>query len=174
LGRLATRRGEFDAAAQLLAEARGEFVALQVDSLVVDTDVRLVERDVWRGEIDAVLSVADAIERSIAEASALPALAVCLARLRAWAVTRSDPSAATMAWEHVIARARDLNSRYELALALDGMLCSAGEMSVDPDGAAERERDDLLRRMGVVRPPRPPWIGTVCSAQAGIGGDEGG
>ncbi|MFM2079271.1 MAG: hypothetical protein RJA49_3161, partial [Actinomycetota bacterium] len=162
LGRLATRRGDAPAAAAWLAEARNEFVALDAAQLVADTDVRLIELDVWRGDLKAALRAMPRVRAFVAETGPSPVLAAGLARLEAWATLGPglprDARARTRArkvWNGAIAAARREGFPYEVALAIDGYVVSVG------DDALERERDDLFHRMGVVSPPRPPWLTTV-------------
>jgi class 3 adenylate cyclase/tetratricopeptide (TPR) repeat protein len=162
LGRLATRRGDFAAAAAWLAEARDEFVALDAAQLVADTDVRLIELDVWRGDVKAALRAMPRVRAFVDETGPSPVLAAGLARLEAWGTlgpgAPRDARARTRArrvWNDAIATARREGFPYEVALAADGYVVSVG------DDALARERDDLFHRMGVVSPPRPPWLTTV-------------
>jgi class 3 adenylate cyclase/tetratricopeptide (TPR) repeat protein len=165
LGRLATRRGDFDAASNWLGDARQEFVVLDAAQLVADTDVRLLELDVWRGDFDAALAANDRVRALVDETGPAPVLSAGLGRLHAWAVTGSTHGRDARAlrrlravWDEAVDGARVAGFTYEVALAIDGRCIVTGETASD-----RAERDDMLRRLGVERPPRPPWLTTVTS-----------
>ncbi len=165
LGRLAVRRGDFAEGQRWYAEARAEFVALDAAPLVADTDVRLLELDVWRGDLRAALGAIDRVRAFVDETDPSPMLRAGISRLQAWALTGPTPTADRRSvsrrrkiWDDAVDDARREAFPYEVALALDGRCAVLGD---DSDAESAMERDDLLRRMGVVRPPRPPWMATV-------------
>jgi hypothetical protein len=78
-------------------------------------------------------------------------------------VDRRSLRSLTTTWDTAVEFARAADFPYEVALALDGRIALHGD-GVDP--ALVDERDDLFRRLGVVLPPRPPWVATVTDSSA--------
>jgi tetratricopeptide (TPR) repeat protein len=165
LGRLAVRRGDFAEADHWYAEARDEFAALDAAPLVADTDVRLLELAVWRGQVREASASVDRVRAFVDETEPSPMLSAAIARLAAWArtgpVVTSDRRSRTRIvaiWDEAVDAARRADYPYEVALALDGRVVVSGDRA---DQADRDECDALFRRLGVVRPPRPPWVATV-------------
>jgi hypothetical protein len=71
---------------------------------------------------------------------------------------RRQVARTTKIWDDAVELARREAFPYEVALALDGRCAVLGDGA---DAELAIERDDLFRRFGVVRPPRPPWMATV-------------
>jgi tetratricopeptide (TPR) repeat protein len=152
LGRAAARAGRFDDAEPLLADALAGFREINAASFALETEMRLAELDVLRGDrpeealvrTRAVLEVAeDAADMAALHASAL--------RLRAAArLQLGDAAAAEPDLDESIVTARRGDALYEVALALD-LKGAAG------DAAAAAESAELLQRLGVERVARPPF-----------------
>ncbi len=152
LGRAAARAGRLDEAELLLTEAVVGFREIHAASFALETEIRLAELDVLRGDhpeqairrTHAVLDFAD-------DAADMAALHASALRLRAAARLQlgdADGSAADIDASVEVARRAD--ALYEMALALDLKAHAAG----DADAAAESAA--LLKALGVEHIARPP------------------
>jgi tetratricopeptide (TPR) repeat protein len=152
LGRAAARAGRLDEAEELLSAALEDFRDIHSTSFVLETEMRLAELAVLRGD-----SAAEALERTRAvlehaeDSAEMAALRASTLRLRAAAqlqLGEADTAAADLDESAEVARRAD--ALYEVALALDL------RASVDGDPEALAESGELLQRLGVERVARPP------------------
>jgi class 3 adenylate cyclase/tetratricopeptide (TPR) repeat protein len=150
-GRAAARAGRFEEAQELLSAALDSFRELHAASFALETEARLAEADVLRGE-----SPQRALERTqlvlgrTEEAAEMAALRASTFRLQG--VARLQLHQTDAAYEDLLESvrvARDAGAVYEVALALDLL----GAARDDPAAAAESAA--LLEQLGVERVVRP-------------------
>ena len=154
LGRLASRALRFDEADRRFAAARVEFEDVGSLADVLETDARIAESLVFRGEPERALEV---LEATMARARGADGLGFLheplMRRTRGTAylqVERLDE--AEVEFEASLSAAREHGADYEVALTLHAMaeLSSArGELAVD----ALAEAEEILDRLGVVAIP---------------------
>jgi class 3 adenylate cyclase/tetratricopeptide (TPR) repeat protein len=158
LGRVASRGGEFERAAERYQEARDIFLSMAADPELVDTDARIAEALVFQEMPDETVDLAsDALRRSAAQDGAeqpmlLRTLGYAHAQRREW-----DHAEANFRASLDIARARD--ARFEAALTLDAIARVARARGYDaPD--ARREADAIFTSLDVVNVPAVPLQGS--------------
>jgi class 3 adenylate cyclase/tetratricopeptide (TPR) repeat protein len=163
LGRHEARIGNFAQAHELLAEARALYEEGGDEFDLLTTDVRLVECLVLEGKPEEALRAAARALGDAGDVAGATVLAAALHRHRGWALLQSgDRAGARAAFEASLetARARGENyglisNDYEVALTLDA-LARLERLEANDAGELEAERDETLRRLGVVRLPEPP------------------
>jgi class 3 adenylate cyclase/tetratricopeptide (TPR) repeat protein len=163
LGRLAARRGHFEEATDLLAEARAFHQEEGDEVEVLADDARLAESLVLQGDGEAALALTkDALGR----AGVLEGVAVVTAmlhRIRGWALMQlDDPEQARAALEESlrVARLPEANfglrsPDYEVVAALTA-LAQLRRSAREPADVLEREAKMLIERLGIVAVPEPP------------------
>ncbi len=163
LGRLAARAGRFDDAGNLLQEARSVFAQEGDEVDLLTTDSLLVESLVFQGDNAAALEFSmAALDRSHGLEGVSLQVAM-LRRLRGWALMQAVALGA--AHEELqeslrVARLGDANfgaesADYHAALTLDA-LARLGQVTGEDVDHYERERDEILERLGVISRPEPP------------------
>ena len=163
LGRLAARAGRFDDAGNLLQAARSVFAEEGDEVDLLTTDSLLVESLVFQGDNAAALEFSmAALERSHGLEGVSLQVAM-LRRLRGWALMQAVALGA--AHEELqeslrVARLGDANfgaesADYHAALTLDA-LARLGQVTGEDVEHYERERDEILERLGVISSPAPP------------------
>ncbi|MBA3348174.1 MAG: AAA family ATPase [Actinobacteria bacterium] len=152
-GRAAARAGRFEEAEELLSAALQSFRELHAASFALETEARLAEAEVLRGETPE-----EAFERTqlvlgrTEEAAEMAALRASTFRLRGAArLQLGEVDAAHEDLLESVRVARDADAVYEVALALD-LLASARK-----DPAAAAESATLFERLGVERVARPTF-----------------
>ena len=81
LGRVASRDGRFDEAAERLASAGDLLRSIGAEALLLETDAREVERLVLAGEHESALAQATELQRLASQARASPTSLILLDRL---------------------------------------------------------------------------------------------
>ena len=165
LGRHEARVGNFAQAHELLAEARTLYEDGGDEFDLLTTDVRLVECLVLEGKPEEALRLAARALGDAEDVAGATVLAAALHRHRGWALIQSgDRDGARAAFEASLetARARGENyglisNDYEVALTLDA-LARLERLEANDAGRLEAERDETLKRLGVVRLPEPPAV----------------
>lgn len=166
LGRLEARVGNFGEATELLEEARGLHEADGDETEVLTSDVRRVECLVLQGAGEAALTLAD---ETLLRAEAIPGVSILVAalhRLRGCAIAQTgnlERAHETLEAALRLARRGEenfgvLSADFEVALVLDALLAlnrPSGQSSDD----LRSERDEIFRRLGVVRGLEPPLGG---------------
>jgi class 3 adenylate cyclase/tetratricopeptide (TPR) repeat protein len=154
LGRLATRRGDYGLAETLLADATAAFSALGEVGDAAFADALRAEAAVHAGETTDALARADRLLRDHAGKGRLAPL---LHRVRGLALAQDgDLAAAEGALGASLAEARLQDEDYEVALTLHAALALATRAGRPPDRRQVRERDQILRRLGVLALAVPP------------------
>jgi tetratricopeptide (TPR) repeat protein len=155
LGRVAARAGRLDEAEELLSAALEDFRELHIANFVVETELRLTEVQLLRGDRpDEVLGRTNAVLERAEEAADMAALQASTLRLRAAArLQLGEAEAANADLERSVEVARGADALYEVALALDLRAASG-------DDDARTESAALLERLGVERVVRPPLLAT--------------
>jgi tetratricopeptide (TPR) repeat protein len=153
LGRVASRASRFDEAGALFAQARAEFEDIGDRASVLETDVRIAECSLLRGDPDQGLAQADDALRRAEEAGGVNVHAPGLHRIRGHALALlGDHPAAREALETSLELGRARNAAYEVALTLSALAALARAegapesqvQGVDDEGRA------ILDRLGVV------------------------
>jgi class 3 adenylate cyclase/tetratricopeptide (TPR) repeat protein len=163
LARIATCMGDVDQALELFAAARTGFAADGEHAYLAEVAARTLECRVLRGDVSDVLAGAqDLLTKAIGtgQVSIVP----LLHRVRGWALALDDDLAgARAAFEESLGRARALEARAEIALALDGLLKLAEHLGEALSPELTEERDLMFTRLGIeavpcVALPRPRVI----------------
>jgi class 3 adenylate cyclase/tetratricopeptide (TPR) repeat protein len=157
LGRAATRAGRFDEAEELLEEALETFRPMHAASFALETDARLAEVDVLRGDRPRqALERASAVLERADDPAGMAALQAAALRIRACArVQLGDLDGAGTDLAKSVRVARSADALYEVALTLD---VSA---RLRDDAAAAAESKALFERLAVVRVARPPLLASL-------------
>jgi tetratricopeptide (TPR) repeat protein len=150
-GRAAARAGRFEEAEELLSAALESFRELHAASFALETEARLAEADVLRGDrpTEAFARTQLVLGRT-EEAAEMAALRASTFRLQGAARLQiGEVNAALEDLRESVRVAREADADYEVALALD-LLASAHD-----DPAAAAESVTLFERLGVERVARP-------------------
>ncbi|MGH8889006.1 MAG: AAA family ATPase [Acidothermaceae bacterium] len=152
LGRLAARSSRFDEALQLLNSARDDYVDDGEHGEVLESDTRIAECLLLRGDFDAALTAADAaLSVATASAAVLPQVPA-LQRIRGLALAGAgDHEHALQSLDESLASARDRRARHEIAWTLHALTqtrITAGQGALDDDLRAEQEA--LFDQLGIV------------------------
>ena len=150
LGRTAARAGRYDEAQQLLGEALAAFADMNARSFVLETEARLAELDVLRGDLaEQALQHTQAALEHLETGTDVAPLHASLLRTRGAALFQLGRVAEARAdLDESVRVARGADALYEVALSLDLAARAAGE--ADPESGA------ILERLGVERIARPP------------------
>lgn len=153
LGILLARLGQFDEARRLHSEAHDEYERAGESNEVLVTEARQVELLVLEGSADHALQAADrTLERSRDFDGIFP-LRPTLHRMRGLALLQLGRlDEARTALSESLEGAREAGADYEVALALEALVTLDGENRE----SAERERDAIFARLGVVATPEFP------------------
>jgi tetratricopeptide (TPR) repeat protein len=156
LGILLARLGRFDEARRLHGEAHDEYERAGESSEVLVTEARIAELLVLeRSAEDALDSAERTLERSPAADGIFP-LGPTLHRMRGLALLqlgRFDEARAAL--DESLEGGRQAGADYEVALALDALAVLDRLDDENPE-TAERERDAIFARLGVVATPEFP------------------
>lgn len=156
LARVHLRQGRADVALSLFEEARPTFSAAGLVGNVAEVDVWRAECLLHLGrlaEADALLDSTLVQERSSGSWEMRP----MIHRLQAIAAARRDDL--PTAWAEIdesLAAARSRGASYDVALALE-VVATLAQLGGRPQGEdARREREELMRSLGVVAAPALP------------------
>ena len=156
LGRAAARAGRFDEAAELLDEALAEFTEIGAESFVLETQARIAELRVLRGDPAAALTVVDEADDLALRLGGMTAVRAILHRVWGYALAQQgDPDLARAALEASLRLARESRAAYEEALTLEALARLAASLGDDGSTAAAAAQV-LFDRLGVVRTPAVP------------------
>ena len=156
LGRIAARRGDFDRALQLFAEARAGFAAIDGGAEVLETDVWTSECLLLMDETERALALVD---DGLAREAAMGGAGVhraTLHRLRGYACARLGRLVESWAsLDDSLAAARSRQAHFEVALTLEAFATIAPLAGV-PFDPPEEEHRLVLERLGVRHLPVVP------------------
>ena len=152
LGRLAARSGRFDEALQLLSSARDDYVDDGEHGEVLETDTRIAECLLLRGDFEAALTAADkALAVGASGVAVLPQVPA-LQRIRGRALAGvGDVASALGALDASLESARERRARHEIAWTLHAVAqvrSAAGLDSLSDD--LRDERASLFEQLGIV------------------------
>jgi class 3 adenylate cyclase/tetratricopeptide (TPR) repeat protein len=155
LGRVASRSGDFERAAELYDAAREQFRRMVSESELVDTDARIAEAMIFQGRSSEAIDLTSAaLERSAARGGATQD--PMLRRIRGYAVAQSgDLPGGLDELRGSLEEGRSRSARYEVALTLDA-IARVTEAAGGSDLAARAEADELFAALGVVFVPTVP------------------
>ncbi|HLX20281.1 MAG TPA: tetratricopeptide repeat protein [Gaiellaceae bacterium] len=153
-GRLLARLGRFDEAEALLTEALHQHSLDGDHEEELETEARIAEALLFRGEApEEALALAERTLDRARSYEGIFALIPTLQRVRGLALMELGRLAeASDALTEALARARDCAAEYEIALVLDALAALAGSRGGETT-VIERERDEILGRLKVVRIP---------------------
>ena len=156
LGRLLSRTGRFEEAQALLGEAREEYQRSGPMSDLSTTEAWIAECLILQGDSEAALALAtEALDTGRALESSFDAVAM-LQRIRGSALLQLGRlEEAEVVLSTALDEARNRKADYEAALALDALAALARSTGKRTQKLT-RERDAILRRLGVVRIPEIP------------------
>jgi tetratricopeptide (TPR) repeat protein len=157
LGIVAARLHRFDEALRLLNEAREELIDTGAETIARETDAKIAEYYLLKGDPEHALILADAtLERALAQGG-VAADVPMLWRARGYALTqmgRLDEAKAAL--DESLLAGRSRNADYEIALTLraSGQLA---DVRGEPFPESSRiESEEIIRRLGIVRLPEIP------------------
>ena len=152
LGRAAARAGRLDEAESLLTDALEVFRDMHAASFALETEIRLAEVDIQRGDRpEEALARTRAVLDVTEDAADTVALHASALRLRAAArLQLGDADGAREDLVRSIETARGAGTLYEVALAFD----LRAQLDGDRDTAAEART--LFEKLGVEHVARPP------------------
>ncbi len=161
MGRTAARAGRFDEAEELLEEARQGAYEAGAASQMVESEARLAEMHVLRGQPDQALRAVDsALQRSDAK-EGVTAQEPLIHRVRGYALLQLgelDRAAADLRQSLEAAQARDAD--YERALAAKALVDHAEVAGVEPDPQLLEASRQTFEALGVERLPAIPLTRT--------------
>lgn len=158
LGRLAARASRFDEALELYEQTRAGYVDVGDQVGAIETDARIAEALVLRGDGDEALVLADEALSKDETMGGVSAQAPILHRLRGYALmrlNRADESREALAAGLNAARSR--KASFEEALTLRA-LAQLAEMEGTRDPEAAEESEKILAGLGVVAVTDPAGI----------------
>lgn len=154
LARIATCLGDHGRALEMFEAARSAFADDGEHAYLAEVEARTLECLVHQGSPLEVLARGDEL-LARALSSGQVSIVALLHRVRGWALAQSgDLDAAAGAFETSLDRARDLDAKADIALALDGLVKLAelqGLVSELVD-----ERDLMFKRLGIEAVPAVP------------------
>jgi tetratricopeptide (TPR) repeat protein len=158
IGRVASRRGDFDEAQRLLTGARTEFIALDAVAEALETQVWITECLLLQGQSrDALRSAEEGLQREATlGGAAAGTIRAALHRLRGYAFAQLGQT--VDAWAELdesLAAARARGASYELALTLEAVSVIA-PLAGRPYRPSEEEHRLVLDRLGVKSLPVVP------------------
>jgi class 3 adenylate cyclase/tetratricopeptide (TPR) repeat protein len=154
--RVHLRQGDIAAAADALAEARAIFERLRARALLLDTVVREVELELYRGQYACAFELCDRAEADAAEQGGLFPYGPTLHRLRGWAsVALSERDKGTQWITAGLALARAERAHLETAYCLEA-LDLLGALPPPSTDDCRAELAALCERVGIVTLPGSP------------------
>jgi predicted ATPase/class 3 adenylate cyclase len=170
LGRAASRAGRFDEAEALLTEARADLDDVGDRASVLETDVRIAECSLLRGNPDGARALAEDALKRAEESGGVNVHAPALHRIRGHALALlGDRTGAGEALAKSLELGRSRNAAYDVALTLLGLAAVGGAdgMEAPTVRALEDEGRSILDRLGVIAvslpavPAERPLIGVA-------------
>ncbi len=149
LGRIHTRRRQFDEGLELLRDALEDLREIGAGQFVLDAETRIAENLILSGDVDGGERIIDEIAAKLA--SPTDDRHCLLHRIRAYAfLERGQVEKAEASLRHGIGDARSGGNQYELALQLDAL----AKLTDDP--AVRDEADAMLQKLGIETVPVLP------------------
>jgi class 3 adenylate cyclase/tetratricopeptide (TPR) repeat protein len=157
-GRVAARRGDFDAARELLDEARAEYTTTGLDADVLDVDSRIAEHFVLEGRWQEALDLADSTLDELLRVDDSAPTVPMLLRVRGHALAQlHERDAARAAFEASIEAGRARDAVYDVALTQQALAQLLRAQGSDVESySLLAESAATLRRLGVQRMPEVP------------------
>ena len=153
LGRLASRRGAADSAAEFFNQARMTMLDIGVGAKLLELDVHEAERLVLAGHPEQALRMAGSVRVASRARDLQPSLHAILQRVAAFSkLLTGDIDGARLRLRESVQLARDAGNLYEEALSLEALGRTGGPEAA----AAAAEATALLKRLGVVALPAVP------------------
>ncbi len=155
-GRLAARSGHFAVAMELLHAARDDYLRYGEQAELLETDARLAECLLLRGDFDEALRAADSALQRVASMSGLLAQIPSLQRVRGLALAYlGHRENAFDALRISLQAARERSALHEVAWTLDALLMARARAGLASDDVMSAERARLFDQLGIVRVARP-------------------
>jgi tetratricopeptide (TPR) repeat protein len=164
LGRAAGRRGDFDAALALFAEARAEQVTHGQPGEVLATDARTAEVLALAGRGPEALALAEGALARVDDTDGGAMVVPGLLRTRGWAhLQAGSPEAARAEFAEAESLARTRDDAYQVAQALEGLIAVGKALGLDV-AAATAEVDEIHGRLGIAATSVPGELMAPTSA----------
>jgi tetratricopeptide (TPR) repeat protein len=152
LGRIASRTGRPEEGLRLLEDARAVYQELGAQGELAETEARIAGSLVRAGLAEEGLARADEARTHASEIH-VP----LIERIRGYALLQlGELDGAREAFEDSLASARAQDADFEVAMTLDAFVRLDLPGHGEPDAGVEAERDEILRRLGVVQVPEFP------------------
>jgi len=156
LARLNARRGDLDAARDLLDEARAAQVSHGLQGEVLTTDCRMAEVLVLGGRSQESLALSDEILVRANSTDGGSILVPSVLRIQGWALLQAGrANDATEHFDGSLKLARERKDEYQMALALEGLSAAGQTRGVDVT-AYDAQRRGIQERLGIVTTPAVP------------------
>jgi tetratricopeptide (TPR) repeat protein len=153
LARIASRAGRFEEAMELFEEARAESEELGAESDGLDTEARIAECWLLRGDAYRAAAVAEEALRHVAALGGVAPQSPALHRVVAYArMQTGDLAGGRASLEASLDAGRARKADYEIALTLQG-LARLARLEGIHDIANEAESHAILNRLGVIAVP---------------------
>jgi class 3 adenylate cyclase/tetratricopeptide (TPR) repeat protein len=153
LARIATCMGHYDQALEMFAAARSGFAEAGEHAYLAEAEARALECLCYRGDAAEALHGAEEMLAK-ADASGQVSIIPLLHRIRGWALAQTaDLDGAQTAFQASLARARELDAKAEIALALDALVKLAEHLDDGSAPALVTERDMMFGTLGIEAVP---------------------
>jgi tetratricopeptide (TPR) repeat protein len=157
LGRVALRAGRMDEALGRFEEAKANFVHVGAEQDALASEARIAECNVFLGNADAALELADRALARARSTNAVAAVAPLLERVRGEALLqRGDVDGARSAFKASLAAGRTRHDRFEVALALLALIRLDQLEGAEPSPEVVGESRSLLASLKVRSVPNAP------------------
>lgn len=157
LGRIAARTGRHEEATTLLERARQLFVEKRSHAQVFETDARILESLVLRGQPSAAVALAhELLARASRVDGALYFVPIVRRALGYAHLQLGETGEAEQVLESALAETRELDAAYEEALTLQALARVAEVRDGTPDPTLLEQAAKILDGLGVVRTPDVP------------------
>jgi class 3 adenylate cyclase/tetratricopeptide (TPR) repeat protein len=157
LGRLASRTGRFDEAMDLFAEAREGFAHVGEKEQIAETDARVAECLVFRGEGRSAVAMAREALTSAEDIEGMATQRQMLQRILGLALMqtgRLDEAASIL--EESLEAAKNRGATLEIALTLHALSDLAKRRGEPADPKRDAEAQKLIEGLGIRRLPKVP------------------
>lgn len=159
MGRVLSRLHRHGEALALFEIARGMFKEMGDEGEVLETEARIAECHVFKGDWGEALGRSDAAFVLARELGGVPPQMPLLHRVRAYALMQAGQAADSREpLEKSLAAARARQADYEIALTLRALTEFARVTGGPTDTEAEQESTAILDRLGVVTVPEVPLV----------------
>jgi class 3 adenylate cyclase/tetratricopeptide (TPR) repeat protein len=157
LGRVASRLGRYDESSELLERARALFNQIDERAQVLETNARIAELHLFRGDWQQALSSSAETLRAVEAAAGDGTQTPMLHRIRGYALMHEGRlGEAGDALDESLRVGRLREARFEIALTLEALARLAELRGTSADPKLRAESRSILERLGVESLPEVP------------------